>query len=292
MSGQKSIGMLVFLMALTSGFSQPYIDVASLNYQRFWADYKNISASNTTDSYTFNLLLPKRLKNGGVLLCRINAERIHSQSEGLNGVSSNLTGIAMPLGYQTTSASQNWKTTLLVIPKIASDFERPLHESDWQYGVLFLEEYRFSDKLQLKFGLFANREAFGAFFVPLLGVDWKVSDRIYCYGVLPASYKLEYQAIRNKLYAGLQFKSQTHSFHISKASDDQYVRFDEVVVKAFADWMVFKNVAANAEVGYSLGKSPLQYESGSHRESRANPLYTPLDPFPIFAVGLAYRIRN
>jgi hypothetical protein len=283
---------LFLLLAFGKGFSQPYVDVANFNCQHFASDYKNSPAMNTTDVYGLNLLLPKRFKDGSALLCRTSSELIHSQREWNAKTSSDLSSIAVALGYQWTSKSQKWKTTVFAIPKIASDFERPLHGKDWQYGGLFLEEYKWSDRLQIKFGLFANREAFGAFFVPLLGIDWKATDRIYCYGVLPASYKFEYNAVKDKLYTGFQFRTQTHSFHISANSDNEYVRFDEVVVKGFADYAIWNHVILNAEIGYSLGKSPLQYDMDSDHQSGTNPIYTPVKSFPVFSVGLAYRIRT
>lgn len=290
MKSRNSILSIIFLVLWANGFSQPYVDVAAFNYQRFAANYKNDPASNTTDLYALQFLLPKRFNNGSALLCRMNSELIHSQRQSNTNVSSDLSSVSIALGYQWTSASQKWKTTLFAIPKIASDFETPLHEKDWQYGGLFLEEYQFSDKLRVKLGLFANREAFGGFFVPLLGIDWKATDRIYCYGVLPASYKFEYEAVRKKLYTGVQFKSQTRSFRVS--GHDQYARFDEVVLKGFVDYGISKCFVVIADLGYSLGKTPLQYHSRSDQLSGSNSIYTQLDQFPVFSAGMAYRIRN
>jgi len=280
-------------MLFGNGFSQPFVDIASFNYQRFAADYKNDGAANATDIYALNLLLPKQFKNGNALLFRINGEAIHSQREFANATaSSNLSSVAIALGYQWVSESQKWKTTLFAIPKVASDFVKPLHDRDWQFGGLILEEYKFSDRLQVKFGLFANREAFGHFFVPLFGVDWKVSERIYLYGVLPASYKIEYNAVKNKIYTGINFKTNTRSFHISANQDNEYMRFDEVVLKGFVDYAVFKNIVVTADAGYSFGKSPLQYYTHSDDLSYNNPIFTALKNYPFFTVGLVYRIRK
>jgi hypothetical protein len=290
---QKSILFLLFLIVSNNGFSQPFVDVANLNYQRFTADYKNDASVNTTAIYNLNLLLPKQFKNGNALLFRINGETIHSESaSGTATTSSNLSSISLAIGYQWISKSQKWKTTLFAIPKLASDFEKSVNERDWQYGGLILEEYKCSDKLQIKFGLFANREAFGNFFVPLLGIDWKVSDRIYCYGVLPASYKIEYNAVKNKMYTGINFKTNTRSFSISAAPNNEYVRFDEVVLKGFVDCEVYKNVVVTVDAGYSFGKSLLQYDSRSDDLSDANPIYTAIKKYPFFTVGMVYRIRK
>ena len=293
MKQQNSIVFLFFLMSVGKGFSQPFVDLASFNYQKFAADYKNDGAANATDIYTLNLLLPKQFKGGNALLFRVHGETIRSEREFASATgSANLSSVAIAFGYQWVSKSQKWKTTLFAIPKVASDFVKPLHGRDWQYGGLILEEYKFSDKLQIKFGLFANREAFGHFFVPLLGVDWKASDRIYCYGVLPASYKIEYTAVKKKMYTGINFKTNTHSFHISANQDNEYMRFDEVVLKGFVDYQVFKNIVVTADFGYSFGKSPLQYYSHSDDLSYNNPIFTALKNYPFFTVGMVYRIRK
>jgi Domain of unknown function (DUF6268) len=283
---------IVFFLFITSGFAQPYTDIVSFTYQRFSSKYKNTtSLQNQTDNYSLNLLYPKKLKNNNVILFRLNSETINSAITS-ESVSSSLTSIAIPIGFQWVSKSKKWKTTILGIPKMASDFENKITSKDWQFGGYFLENYSLNPNLKLKLGLYYNKEAFGNFFVPLLGVDWKASDKLQFYGTLPTNYKVEYNLIKDKWFTGIDFKSVTRSFNITTTNQQNYVRFDELLLKAFAECFIYKNVLLSSEIGYSFGKNPLQYDSNSDNLSAVNGIYSPLQNYFIFNIGISYRIRN
>lgn len=284
---------IVFFLFTTIGFAQPYTDIASFTYQHFSSHYKNNpDLKNQTDNYLLNVLYPKQFKNGNVFLLRINAELLHSSVNLEGNNSSNVSSIAMPIGFQWVSKSKKWKTIVMGIPKLASNFEGALTAKDFQYGGLFLENYEANENLKIKFGLYYNREAFGNFFVPLLGVDWKASDRIYLYGILPSNYKIEYNAVKDKLYTGLEFKWLTRSFTISDSNPENYMRFEEVFLKAFAEYFIYKNILLSSGVGYSFGKSPLQYTTATDDVNNSNVIYSPLKNYPVFNFGISYRIRN
>lgn len=282
-----------FFLFTTIGFSQPYTDIASFTYQHFSSDYKNNpNLRNQTDNYQLNLFYPKVFKNGNVFLLRFNTEMLHSSTNLASDNSSNLSSFSLPIGFQWVSKSKRWKTVLMGIPKLASNFEGAIVSKDWQYGGLFLEDYSPSEKLKLKAGLYYNREAFGNFFVPLLGVDWKATDRIYLYGILPNSYKIEYSIIKDKFFTGLDLKSGYRSFNLSNTTQHNYVRFDETLAKFFLEGFVAKNLLLSGEVGYSFGKSPQQYYSDTNELNETNIIYTPLKKSPVFNIGISYRIRN
>jgi len=282
-----------FFLFTTIGFAQPYTDLASFTYQYFSSNYKNLpDLKNQTDNYLLNLFYPKQFKNGNTFLLKINAELLHSSINLNENNTSKVSSVAMPIGFQWVSKNKKWKTVLMGIPKLASNFESALTSKDFQYGGLLLENYDVNEKLKLKFGLYYNREAFGNFFVPLLGVDWKATDRIYFYGILPSNYKIEFNVVKNKVYTGLDFKWLTRSFNLSDSQPNNYMRFDEVFLKGFAECFIFKNVLLTAETGYSFGKSPLQYTTTSDALSDADVIYSPLKNYPVFNFGISYRIRN
>ena len=92
-------------------FSQPFVDLVSFNYQRFSGDYKaNPNWKNTTENYSLGLFLPKELKNGNVLLMRINSEKIHSAIMSDVDYSSDLSSISLAVGFQLVSKNKKWKT--------------------------------------------------------------------------------------------------------------------------------------------------------------------------------------
>ena len=275
--------------------AQPFADILNFNYQTFSSDYKDSTQwKNKTDDYFLNLFLPKNFKNGNTLLIRLNSEMMNSTISPDSSYSNRLSSISMPLGMKFVSKNKKWETIVLVIPKVASDFKDKIDSYDFQYGGIFLEHFVPNDKVKIKAGLYYNREAFGNLFVPLVGVDWKVNDRINLYGVLPTNYKVEFNLIRNKLYTGVNLKFFTRSFRLSQAQNYDYVRYDESQLKVFVDCFVVPKVLVFAEVGYSIGKSPWLHKYGSNdkkEESFTNPLYSPIKNYPIIGVGVAYRVR-
>ncbi len=286
--------ILLFLL-LFSGrtFSQPFVDIVSFNYQTFASKYKsNPDWKNTTDNYSFSLFLPKEFKNGNAFLFRLNSETIHSAITTDADYSSDVSSISMAIGFQWVSKNKKWKTVLMGIPKLASSFEDGIDGQDWQYGGLFMENYIPNNKVKFKAGLYYNREAFGDFFVPLVGLDWKATSRINFYGILPTSYKIEYNVVKDQFYMGLNFKSLTRSFRLSEKEGLDYVRYDEMQFKVFADCFVYKKWMVFGEVGYSLGNNPLQYHYKTDELANTNPVYTELKNYPVFNIGIVYRLRK
>lgn len=273
-------------------FAQPYVDILSFNCQTFSSTYKNnTKANNKTDDYFLNFFLPKEFKNGNTLLIRLNSEMMSSTINADSSYTAKLYNVAMPVGFQFVSKNKLWKTAVIAIPKIASTVGDALDKNDYQFGGIFLENYVHSETLKIKAGLYYNREAFGNFFMPLVGIDWKMSSRFSMYGILPTSYKLEYMAVKNKMYTGLSLKSLTRSFRLPQAQNFDYVRYNEIQLKYFVDYFIYKKMLVFAEVGYSLGKNPWQYYYNTKTESFQNPVYTPLKSYVVFNAGFAYRIR-
>ena len=293
MKQANKLAFLLFLFLLQNGKAQPYVDIANFNYQNFSAvNKKNPALENKTEIYSLGVFLPKELKNGNTLLFRINSESIKSSITPRIDEVATISSISIALGYQWLSKNKKWKSVLMGIPKVASDFKSAIRCRDFQYGFLFIQNYKWSSNLQLKAGLYYNKEAFGDFFVPLVGVDWKASDRWQFFGILPTNYRIEYAIAKKKWFTGVNFKAFTRSFQLSTAQKSDYVRFDEVVLKGFLEYQCFKNAVLFAELGRSFGKSPLQYEHTSNAQSFASPIYAPIENYSLFSLGFAYRIRN
>lgn len=293
-----TISFLLLFAVNICAWAQPYADIASFSFQHFEGEYRDsVSGKNNTDDYVLNFFLPKEFKSGHTLLVRLNTESINTNfsSDTLGAYSYRLSSISMPLGVKLVTKNKKFETILIGIPKIASDFRGAIRSEDFQYGGIFLQHWVPNDHFKLKAGLYYNREAFGNFFVPLVGVDWKINDRVYLYGILPTNYRAEFNIVKDRLYMGLNFKSLTRSFRLSAARNSDYVRYNELQTKFFVDCFVVPKVLVFAEVGYTLealgGQNPLQFTSGTKYETAINPIYTPMSPYLIFNIGVAYRVR-
>ena len=270
--------------------AQPFADIVTFSYQTFSAPDKCFDAKNTrTENYVLNFFVPKELKNGHMFLFRLNSEYLNTT----HNPSSNyaVASVSLPVGFQLVTKNKKWKTVLIAIPKVASDFRDKIDKLDMQMGGFFLQNFVYSENLKFKAGLYYNREAFGNFFMPLAGVDWHVNNRINFYGVIPTNYKIEFNLIENKLYTGLNFKSYTRSFRLAQDQNNDYVRYNEIQLKLFLDYFAYKKILLFGEVGYALGKSPIQYMYNSNQQVLSDAVFCQVKNGPVFNVGIAYRVR-
>ncbi len=232
------------------------------------------------------MLAPVLRENGNVFLIRGSFERLQFQ---LDALSDEVWSLSIPMGYQWTSRKRpSLKWTALVIPKWAAGHHRTFDQGDaWQYGLYSLATWTQRPELKFKLGLYVNQEFFGTFVVPLVGMDWKVSDRLQIFGTLPNNMKVMYQIRPNKLQAAFVFKSLTRSFRVDHP--DFYLRFNEVETKALIEFMVGRSVF-QMEGGYVLGQYPRLF--GEENDLLREPYNQGLKPRWVVNLGYAFRISQ
>ncbi|CAN5419092.1 hypothetical protein BH09BAC5_BH09BAC5_17970 [soil metagenome] len=274
--------------------AQPFVDVLNFNVQQFQSTYKDsLKRNNSTTDYNLNVFVPKVFKNGNTFLFRVAGEQLISKTDSSSG---NLYSLSMPVGFQFLTKSKKWKILVMGIPKIASDL-RDNNSKDIQYGGVGLFTWVKSDSLKVKFGLYYNKECFGNFFVPLIGIDWKVTKHINLYGMLPNNMRVEY-AFGKKLFAGIGYKNFKRSYRLFNGWNDDFVLVNENQVKVFVEYFVWKKIILFTEIGYSMKYSFIQYDNNktttkyeASKENLNNPVYLPMNNNFTFMGGLAYRIR-
>jgi hypothetical protein len=204
-----------------------------------------------------------------------------------DSLSSAYSSITLPIGMQVQLKNPKVKFTGLIIPKIAgADLGSPFSDI-FQLGVYSLFTVTQSDKFRYKFGLYYNREFFGNFFIPLVGIDWKVSDRFTIYGTLPNSMKFSYAVAPSRVNTGIAFRSMTRSF---RGEDlNTFVRYNELQFKAFFDFYITKKNVIFVEGGYFLGKTPLLYNNSDVKNHLQDNLLKEGKAFPLINAGWVLR---
>jgi len=290
---RKIVFVLTIPLLSLKGVSQPYVDIVNTSTQSLQSTYKDaLNSKNTTTNYFLNITIPLVLDSQNTLIIRFYGENLQSTIKNdLYTQTNNLYSTLLPVGLQHETKNRKWKIMGLVMPKLSSDFKAKVSSYDLQVGAYGLATYSVNKKLKIKAGLFYNREFFGNFFVPLFSIDWDATDRLKLYGVLPTTYRIEYALVKQKLYAGLAFKSYTRSYRLSDANHD-YVKNAELQTKAFLDVYIKKKFVLFAEFGRTIGYSPLAYLYQTKTEAQYIPIYTKIQDAFFFNVGLALRIRN
>jgi hypothetical protein len=259
--------------------AQYFVDIFSFNRQAY-----NIPSGAQTSDLFVNAFIPKVLENGNIFFVRAHYEKLDLKNDSL---SADYSSITIPLGMQVQLKNPKVKFTGLIIPKIAGADLGAEFSDVFQIGAYSLFTVTESEKFRYKFGLYYNREFFGNFFVPLVGIDWKVSDRLTIYGTLPNSMKFSYAVAPSRVNAGLAFRSLTRSFRGEDVNT--FVRYNELQFKTFFDFYITKKNVVFVEGGYFLGKTPLLYNNSDVKTPLPSNLLKEGKAFPVFNAGWALR---
>ena len=259
--------------------AQYFVDIFSFNRQSF-----NVPSGAQTSDLFVNAFIPKVLKSGNTFFVRAHYEKLDLKNDSL---SASYSSVALPVGMQVQLKNPKWKFTGLIIPKIAGADLGAGFSNVFQIGAYSLFTVTESEKFRYKFGLFYVREFFVNFFVPLAGIDWKVTSRFSVYGTLPQVLKASYSIVPSRVNAGLAFRSMTRSFR--GEDTNTLVRYNELQFKTFFDFYLTPKNVVFVEGGYFLGKTPLLYNNSDTKNPVASDLLKEGKAFPLINAGWALR---
>lgn len=280
----RSIKLLIFLVML--GFqlkAQPYFDAASFkltgspNYGLFRRQYYE----NNFSHILLQANVPVNLKNKNqkfVFSAFYENWSIYSEQY-LNTTYAK--SIGLPITY-ITPLNDRWMLNLCFIPRVnARYFDLP---GSFQAGGYFLLTQTLNPKLKLRYGIYYNREAFGNFILPLLGVIYKPNDRVYLWGTLPQSLNYQYKLTKS-LFVGANMRGITNSY---QQISDSFVQINDVQLGLFTDWYLTKSLVLNMEVGHSFFRKIRYGVSGEFKDYK--PVVDYNDNVNL-RIGFAYRVQ-
>lgn len=261
------------------GVSQPYTDLGYFNYLAF-STHSQSPANRIINNeiYAFNILFPLELYNRDNMFFSVNSETIQASFSDELFDTMRGSSVALALGYYRATKSNKWKSVVMLIPKLDSDIDSRLNGGDFKFGFCSVESFQVNNKLQIRAGLYFNKEGFGHFWLSLLGVDRRTSDRSMFYGTLPTNYVIEYAFKKRKRHTALQFKAFARSFQHSLEQDQGYICFDEVLLKGYVEDYFAKNMLAYVDVGSAFGSPQQLYQSDSVEPNNS-------DSYSTLAVG-------
>ena len=271
--------IFLFLVVTVSGNAQYFVDIFSFNRQAF-----NVPNGAQTNDLFVNAFIPKVLKRGNTVFVRAHYEKLFMQRDSL---SADFSSITLPIGMQVQLKNPKVKFTGLIIPKIAGADMGASFSDVFQIGVYSLFTVTESEKFRYKFGLYYNREFFGNFFVPMVGVDWKVSNRFSIYGTLPNSMKFSYALHPKRINGGLAFRTMARSFRGEDVNT--FVRYNELQLKTFFDFYITPKNVVFVEGGYFFGKTPLLYKNSDTENPIPSDILKEGKAFPMINAGWALR---
>ncbi|ULQ55365.1 DUF6268 family outer membrane beta-barrel protein [Flavihumibacter rivuli] len=277
--------------------AQPYIDLLNVRYTNSPAHTGLINQDEPDLKLNhffgnINLPIPLKLDRSDVLVISPYFEQ---WDVGVEKEKTTVQGFGLPVGIQK-KLNEKWGMTALLFYRY--NRQTPIKDdpdiSD-QWGGVLIANLRRNPSLVFRFGVYYNKEFFGHFVVPLLGLDWKLNDRNNIFGTLPGAITWE-RKVTGKFYYGMNFRAITNSYRLrledpcasGDCSQRAYLRIDENQVGFYADVYLTKKLVLNGEIGHSVLRK-LRYgitaDKGDTRQTLSQQ-----DNF-YFRISTAYRLR-
>ncbi|MEJ8817531.1 hypothetical protein [Lacibacter sp. H407] len=290
---RKGFLFLFIVCTVTVSLAQPYVDV--LNMRTIQSpDQGLIRRNNHKNSFEYfnaSLTLPIRFKKpGGALIISPYVENWQVHLPDINKQASLVTerdqffptGIGLPITLLTPIPNSKLLLNMTVI--LRNNAEKLNLPGSFQAGGYVVMNYKINPKLTLKAGLYYNREAFGNFFMPIAGLEYKIDSTLQMWGALPGSFFLE-KKLKKRWYAGVTFKAVNNSYQLFHG---KYIQFNDNQLSLFSDFYFTKNLVLNLEAGHSLFRRIRIGRSGSIRQYVYD---EKVNDNLLFRVSAIYRIR-
>jgi hypothetical protein len=141
----------------------------------------------------------------------------------------------------------NWQTAFVIHARSNSD-QQIFRKPNYQAGGAVIFYKKINERFRYRFGLYYNREFFGNFFVPLLGINYTVTDRWKIYGLLPNNLSFNY-SLSKMIHSGLTLSLITSSYRLT---ENKYLRFEEKQLRFYLHFIFAKRNVFFAEAGHSF----------------------------------------
>jgi Domain of unknown function (DUF6268) len=261
---------IIYSIALQA---QSYIDVLKLNANTTPLNTFDSSSSSTRiNELSLDLSLPIKLNKKFALITGVIYENINTklfEKAGYNHFGS----IGLKLGFNKT-VNDTWSYSIVMLPKLASDFGM-LQSEDFQMGAIGIVKYTKNANINYKVALYANKDLFGPFFVPMIGFYYLSSDNKWESNVMaPLQADVNYKAT-STLTVGINYVGQIRSYLINNnlpVLGNYYVSKASNELSSYIKFYFNNTLSLQTKIGYSIGRSYRIYDI-KDKVNFAIPLY-------------------
>lgn len=281
--------LFCIIISICAAFSysnaQPYFDVATIQ----------TSSANqflVTDSakvplklnwFLVNFNYPLEINKRNLFVATLGYEQFAFDNEDAQ-LTQTFNSLYVPLTLLHTWKDTTWNTSFTYIPKVNSFSPVHIGDNTMQHGGAIIVSHSVNNHFKYSVGAYYNREFFGNYFLPLLGIEWKAAPKLHVFGLLPNDLTADYK-INKYLHTGLVYKGVTTSFRYKPASTADYLRIEEGQLKLFTDLYISKTLVLNLEGGVIVARS---YEL---KNKDSNPQHKfDVRESSIFKIGIYYRV--
>ena len=261
----KWVVCVLFLISFKLGLSQDYVDLLKLTYLNSpFNKYDTVNELARVQEFYLDATLPIKLNERTAIITGFTAEQL--------SVKTNPTGFNINTVFSTTlklgvnqKHGKKWDGTYMFLPKISSDFNN-VQGNQLQLGGLALFKYSKKQNLKYRVGMYYNTEAFGPFFVPLLGFYYKSKNKKFEANVtLPVWVDLNYK-FTPWFATGVNFSAFVRSYYLGPSSNtankEMYLVKASNEIYGYLQFTLKESFIFQTKGGYSIGRRFSAYDWG------------------------------
>jgi hypothetical protein len=221
------------------------------SYSPFTVNHKKMSIQQTNASLSVPLI--NNFKDGKLdfLMAGVSYSGLTLSGTGQTFGGTEFYSISVPITFQK-SFSQKYALLVSAIPTLSSDL-KDVSGDDISYSAFAMLKIRTSKTFSYAIGAGYSRQFFGSILLPVIGIDWQISDKLSLSGTLPVSEKLKYQ-LSDKSIIGLSsdFGIGGGSYRLSKKTGSNYLQVQQYKNTLFYNYQLAKNFSVQISGGYNF----------------------------------------
>lgn len=247
---------IIALICCTSAlYAQPYFDAVIV--RGTVSPDAGIWRSNFTpvtyQHFIAGVTIPVLLKNdSSKIIFNVFTERWAIKANKISDMPDAVQALYIPVTY-IKPISHKWTIATTIIPRWNGNAIEMFNNS-FQMGASVIAAYKRSSNLTYRFGLYYNSEFFGPFFIPLVGLDWKISSKDNLFGILPQMLTYEHR-VSSKFSWGAAYRMYNNSYRagfLNYSLIPTFMRINEMQFLLSADAYITRHIVLNIEAGHSL----------------------------------------
>ena len=283
----KCFCLLVLVNLFFVSHAQPVFDAVNLRYQNS-PEGANSPDANRFDYLNLSLNIPVvSKKDSSIIVFSPFAEKWKIRADSFPDIPSWTKSVGLPVSL-IMPFGKTWSVAFSVIPRW-NGYANASY-SNFQIGGAMLATYKKRPGLQYKFGLYYNSEFSGPFFMPLLGIDWRIDARNNLYGVLPGNLVYEHK-VSKMFYWGASFRSITNTYRQGlyyTSPQPSFLRIQDTQADLYTDFYVLDNVVLSFAAGHSFAR---KYREGNKNISAGYYHDQTMDAGFYGKISFLYRLR-
>ena len=245
---KKLLFLTLFFPFFTS--AQEYVDIFKIGYgQTLNNNFEGVDSSTNVEFFEAGFTFPVVLNENHTFITgadfSLNSVQLFPETE-----YSNLYSTSLVLGMASTW-SEKWSTTIILLPKIASDYKN-ISSNDFYFGGFAILKLKKNENFKYKFGVYASQEAFGLFTTPILGWYYLSTNKRFMMDMsLPISADINYKFGATTI--GIDYFGIGRSYNVHY--ENKPTIYADLSSLEFAGYFQFnvleESILLRAKVGYS-----------------------------------------